>query len=804
MKRFLKYGCLVILVLFASPFLFLAGLYGVYHHITSQKPGSLPVNVFAGPLGASVDPFIGTGGVPYMCANDNPAVCVPFGMVRLAPDTASLLVNTTALNYSGYYYGDNKIMGFSHTRIVGAGVREGGNFRVLPTLSTDVSASPDDMPYARFSHAQETAFPGYYAVRLNKSDILAELTATAHGGVHRYTFPAGREPYLRFDVTSAVGRGRCENGVFRMLPESREIEGSVKYFGSFSGRYDGLDLYFIARFNQPVSKHSVWFDGTVRAGAHRTVEPHAVLADRLVEPGDKVEVKPIVASRERTEVLHGSFYFPRLGKHPEDAIFAPAPSDRAGYVKTQIGFPARRKRVSMHTAVSGRGQFRQDVAFVQANGVIPGKGGLLRMRKACVGHVVGGGGHVSRKGRQHPEVAPFPDPGAHNARMTETHDLVVAVVIPGIVQRRRVDQQRCGVGREPHHAEGHADGGVVVGAHIRHAARADERIDGSAERAGKDIYGKTAGLLAGNMVIDAVEPCQEQERRRKQYENYQAAVFQKSLHDPTSRNFIQRYAQPYPHRTASSSRHCTLVLSGQIHYPYISELHLVLVRLQPYGARFGRGRHRRLRRIAGSAARYFVVFLHRDAVVQHSHPRLFSEIALCVKPGRAEFYVVGLPLERRQAHVNIRRRNPINGAAFVPISRETVTVEDLNLVVLLKKDPAVAPVLSPLFRQQGNTKFQVKTTVLELPSGLYRIQGRVRLQDPAFQDIPTAAFGESSPLFKAGAVKQHDGSVGRQSAQGRRFQEEGFHDKGAGFIAPAPAGEMAVLDLAEIEPVIEV
>lgn len=267
MKRWLKYGCLVVLVLLASPFLFLLGVYGAYSHITSQKPGNLPVNVFAGPLGASVDPFIGTGGVPWMCANNNPAACVPFGMVRLGPDTASLLVNQPALNYSGYYYGDNKILGFSHMRIVGAGVREGGNFRVLPTLSPEVEIDRDDMPFVRFSHKEETAFPGYYAVKLGKTDILAELTATAHAGVHRYTFPAGADPFLRFDVTSVLGNGRCEEGVLRVVAGTPEIEGSVRYFGSFSGRYGGLELFFVARFSQPVTRNTVWFDGSVRADA---------------------------------------------------------------------------------------------------------------------------------------------------------------------------------------------------------------------------------------------------------------------------------------------------------------------------------------------------------------------------------------------------------------------------------------------------------------------------------------------------------------------------------------------------------
>lgn len=265
-KKWLKRVAVVLLVLLAVPVVFILGVYGAYSHITSQKPGRLPVDVFAGPLGTYVDPFIGTGGVFYMCANNNPAACVPFGMVRLGPDTASLLLNKTALNYSGYYYGDNKIIGFSHTRILGAGVREGGNFRVFPTLSDTVQGGTET-PFVRFSHRQETAFPGYYAIQLKKPEILAEFTATAHVGVHRYTFPTGNSPFLRLDVTSALGDGRCEDGTFRVLPESHEIEGTVRYFGSFSGRYDGLDLFFLARFNQPILQHSVWYGDTVQPGA---------------------------------------------------------------------------------------------------------------------------------------------------------------------------------------------------------------------------------------------------------------------------------------------------------------------------------------------------------------------------------------------------------------------------------------------------------------------------------------------------------------------------------------------------------
>src|SRR5436305_6316773 len=73
-----------------------------------------------------VNPFIGTGGLAYLCGNTFPGAAVPFGMVRLSPDTVSPLGRRSS-NTSGYYYPDRKIQGFSHTRLAGTGATEGGN-----------------------------------------------------------------------------------------------------------------------------------------------------------------------------------------------------------------------------------------------------------------------------------------------------------------------------------------------------------------------------------------------------------------------------------------------------------------------------------------------------------------------------------------------------------------------------------------------------------------------------------------------------------------------------------------------------
>ena len=68
------------------------------------KPIEMP-DVVTGEYTQYVDPFIGTGGTPWTCGMLSPAACVPFGTVRLGPDTSFIggayLVKT---NTSGYYY----------------------------------------------------------------------------------------------------------------------------------------------------------------------------------------------------------------------------------------------------------------------------------------------------------------------------------------------------------------------------------------------------------------------------------------------------------------------------------------------------------------------------------------------------------------------------------------------------------------------------------------------------------------------------------------------------------------------------
>jgi predicted alpha-1,2-mannosidase len=239
-----------------------------------------------GTLGRDVNAFIGTGGLAYLCGNNFPGAAVPFGMMRLSPDTVSLL-GTRASNSSGYYHADQRLLGFSHTRLVGTGATDGGNFRVIPCTAQTVMADRGgaSRPYL---HQHERAFPGYYGVALPSVGIIAELTATDRVGVHRYTFQPHAVPHILLDVTSALGKGYARSGEVRILPEAREIEGAARTFGTFSKRYGGLKIYFVARFNHPF--HSF----ATRTGSMATPGQTAAAGDDL---GANVNFAPADSSR---------------------------------------------------------------------------------------------------------------------------------------------------------------------------------------------------------------------------------------------------------------------------------------------------------------------------------------------------------------------------------------------------------------------------------------------------------------------------------------------------------------------------
>ena len=229
---------------------------GMINGITVRKDYDMP-ETETGEYTQYVDSFIGTGGIPWTCGMVNPAATVPFGLVRLGADTSFIggayLLKT---NTSGYYYEHHHIEGFSHSRLSGTGAEDYEMFRVTPAIGSKKAG------VLAFSHENETATPGYYAVYLPTIDCLAELTATAHTGVHRYTFGSSKDARLSIDVSSFAGNSRVENSVAEYDASTGIITGSCVLHAQFSGRYDGLPVYFAAKVNRNIEELSINGDAT--------------------------------------------------------------------------------------------------------------------------------------------------------------------------------------------------------------------------------------------------------------------------------------------------------------------------------------------------------------------------------------------------------------------------------------------------------------------------------------------------------------------------------------------------------------
>ena len=158
-----------------------------------------------------VNPFIGTGGHGHTF----PGATVPFGMVQLSPDTR---IDGSWDGCSGYHYSDDVIYGFSHTHLNGTGVSDYGDIMLMPTMGTP---SLDNKIYSSsFSHANEKASAGYYAVKLDDDNIDIRLTATTRVGLHEYTFNKKGQANIILDLNH---RDHLLMGEVRVI-DNRTIE----------------------------------------------------------------------------------------------------------------------------------------------------------------------------------------------------------------------------------------------------------------------------------------------------------------------------------------------------------------------------------------------------------------------------------------------------------------------------------------------------------------------------------------------------------------------------------------------------
>ncbi|RRJ64020.1 carbohydrate-binding protein [Paenibacillus oralis] len=211
-------------------------LYGVD---AGQTPAYPPANL--DPVDY-VDPFINTLGDN---GQTNPGPTMPFGLVSLGPDSDGGA-------FSGYYYQDKNLKGFSHLRFSGVGCSgAGGNILMMPeTRSFTKNVNEYKQKYDK---ASEQASAGYYAVTL-ASGIGVELTASDNVGFHRYSFPASATTgSVLVDLSNSYA-GMIDANL--KVESNNEISGMVKSKNVCGNGY--YVMYYSIQFDHDFDSYTSW------------------------------------------------------------------------------------------------------------------------------------------------------------------------------------------------------------------------------------------------------------------------------------------------------------------------------------------------------------------------------------------------------------------------------------------------------------------------------------------------------------------------------------------------------------------
>ena len=208
----------------------------------------------------SVDPFIGTAGMGHTF----PGACVPFGAIQLSPDTDTIPHNVGGRyqarvydHCAGYRHDDPTIVGFSHRHLSGTGHSDLGDILLMPftgevRLNPGTATEPEKGYRSRYSHENEIASPGYYAVDLTDDGIRAELTATARVGVHRYTYPAGTLQKVVLDLGHGI---YSYQGKVRWSTLRVENDTLLTGFRLTNGWARTNYTYFAISFSKPIADY---------------------------------------------------------------------------------------------------------------------------------------------------------------------------------------------------------------------------------------------------------------------------------------------------------------------------------------------------------------------------------------------------------------------------------------------------------------------------------------------------------------------------------------------------------------------
>lgn len=221
-----------------------------------------------------VDPFIG--------AADNghtfPGACRPFGMIQTSPVTGAV-----GWRYcSEYMYADSIIWGFTQTHLNGTGCMDLGDILVMPF--TGERHRTWDAYRSSFSKTSENATPGYYTVTLDQAKVKAELTATPHAALHRYTYEQADSASILIDLQHGPAWNEKQ---YHSQVNSCEVnwENDSTLTGHVNNKvWVDQDYYFVMQFSRPVIDH-------FELPMAETEKGKRLVASFNIQPGEEVLMK---------------------------------------------------------------------------------------------------------------------------------------------------------------------------------------------------------------------------------------------------------------------------------------------------------------------------------------------------------------------------------------------------------------------------------------------------------------------------------------------------------------------------------
>jgi predicted alpha-1,2-mannosidase len=247
------------------------------------------LSLLAAPSGAAQQPIdevnvmIGTTGPSvYDYGGMIPGVATPFGMTHWTAQTRANKISVYSYNYK-----DTTIQGFIGTHQPAIWMGDYGQVIVMP--QTGALQPAKKLP---FNHADETAAPNYYAVKMDDGGqpIRAEMTATTRAGFLRFTFPAAKTSHI---VITASRSERTE-GFVQIDASAREIVGynPDRMSAELGPPLPNFKGYFVVQFSKSFASSGTWAGERIHSGDRQRSGHHVgAYVTFPTTRGEAVEVK---------------------------------------------------------------------------------------------------------------------------------------------------------------------------------------------------------------------------------------------------------------------------------------------------------------------------------------------------------------------------------------------------------------------------------------------------------------------------------------------------------------------------------